>query len=501
MHRQHRRVLGADLSPNEIRRLHDVLADQGYGEPGLADTLGSATLPTWRSPDCAYFRYLTRRGRPLDSLMRLFLLSIPVSLDEAHVALASPLDTWARAGLIAVDQNQARGLVRIVAFRNLLLACDALELQGSSAQLDGVIGVTDSTAALADFVIPRQSRATLDLGTGTGVLALLVAAHSQRVCGIDLSPRAIEFARFNAHLNACSTPIEFLEGDGFNPVCGRSFDLIVSNPPFILSPDCRYHYRDSGKPADSFVHRLIETAPDFLNEGGFCQLVCQWAHVAGEDWEERLAGWFAATGCDAWAMTVQVETAADYARTWITQTEHPDAEQSDRLFERWLAYYQQERIEAVSTGLITLQKVSGKKNWVRFEDSSARASGPFGADIALGFELNSLLETIASDEALLNCRLRVAPRVRLEHVCEWKDAAWHICSSKLRLQGGLQYESSIDLRVAGILARCDGRSTVREILDCTAATLSLDLHAIMPQCLGIARQLVKHGYLLPADSL
>ena len=500
MHRQHR-VLGADLSPDEIRRLHDALADQGYGEQGLADTLGSATLPTWRSRDFAYFRYLTRRGRPLDSLIRLFVLSIPVSLDEAHAALGSPLDTWARAGLIAADQNQVRGLVRIVAFRNLLLACDALELQGNSAQLDAVIGVTDATAALADFVIPRRSQATLDLGTGTGVLALLVAAHSQSVCGIDLSPRAIDFARFNAHLNARGPQIEFLEGDGFNPVRGRSFDLIISNPPFALSPDCRYRYRDSGMHADSFVRRLIRTAPNFLNEGGFCQMVCQWAHVAGEDWKERLVGWFAPTGCDAWAMTVQVETAADYARSWIAQTEHVDAEQSDRLFERWLAYYQQERIEAVSTGLITLQKVSGKRNWVRFEDSSARASGPFGADIALGFELNSLLETIAGDEALLDCRLQVAPRVRLEHVCEWKDAAWSISSSKLRLQGGLQYEAGIDLRVAGILARCDGRSTMREILAYTAATLNLDLHAITPQCLGIVRQLVKHGYLLPANSL
>ena len=143
------------------------------------------------------------------------------------------------------------------------------------------MGLTASSMALADFAVPRPCRSTLDVGSGSGIQAFLAAPHSQQVWGVDRSGRSIEFARFNAGLNGI-TNCEFIEGNAFEPVRGRTFDLVVSNPPFAVTPSVRYMYRDSGVELDGFCRNLVRQAPEFLNEGGIFQFCCDWAHLAGE---------------------------------------------------------------------------------------------------------------------------------------------------------------------------------------------------------------------------
>jgi methylase of polypeptide subunit release factors len=77
----------------------------------------------------------------------------------------------------------------------------------------------------------------LDVGTGSGVLAILAAQHSDQVTAIDVNPRALMFARFNARLNGVSH-LQLLEGSWFEPVAGRTFDLIACNPPYVARRFC-----------------------------------------------------------------------------------------------------------------------------------------------------------------------------------------------------------------------------------------------------------------------
>lgn len=475
-------------------RFREVFAGAGYDEAGLVDTLGPIQLPTRLGRDRAHFQHLTRRGRPLDTLIRLFLLGLSEDADVAARALAPiPLEEWARAGLVASEGNRVRGAVRIMAFRSLLLASDH---QG--ARPDQVMGMTASTVVLADSTIRRPVQSTLDLGTGGGVQAFLATEHSQRVWATDTSPRALDFARFNAAFNGCGERIEFLEGDAFEPVRGRTFDLVVSNPPFALTPSRRFAYRDSGVPLDGFARGLIQNAARCLNEGGFCQIVCDWAHIAGQDWKERLAEWFGGTGCDAWVMRTDTRDAASYAQVWIRDTEETGEEESAQLYDEWLAHYARERIEAVSTGLVAIRKTSGRPNWLRIEDGPEGNSGPFGEYMLRGFGLRDFLEA-ASDGALLGTKLHVAESVRLDHVCGWQDSSWLIRSAKIRLAQGLQYEANTDLRLAGMMALCDGRHTLAEILEKTAQTLGEDVQRITPNSVALMRQLIERGFLLPAE--
>ncbi|MGH8261199.1 MAG: HemK2/MTQ2 family protein methyltransferase [Steroidobacteraceae bacterium] len=73
----------------------------------------------------------------------------------------------------------------------------------------------------------------LDLGTGSGICALVAAERARRVTASDASATAVRCARINALLNRVDHRIDVLQGDLFGPVADRRFDLILFNPPFL----------------------------------------------------------------------------------------------------------------------------------------------------------------------------------------------------------------------------------------------------------------------------
>ena len=227
------------------------------------------------------------------------------------------------------------------------------------------------------------------------------------------------------------------------------------------------------------------------------QMACEWVHRAGEDWKARLSEWFEGSGCDAWVLRTDSHSASEYARIWIRDTEHETEEASSRLYEEWTSYYENRDVEGISTGLIAMRRTGGRRHWMRFEDLPAGTSGPVGAWVAAGFELRDYLDSVRGDEALLAAKLRVSPAVRLEEIGEPAGGAWRVTSARIRLDAGLRYSSPVDLRLAGLVARCDGARTVGELLRELAAATGSDLRRITPNCLSLVRELVERGFLLP----
>ena len=230
------------------------------------------------------------------------------------------------------------------------------------------MGIGKSTMMLCNMTVRRPSRLTLDLGCGCGFQATMASRHSERVVALDLNPRAVRLARFNAALNGL-TNLEFVEGDLFGPVEGRLFDLVVSNPPFVISPEKQYAYRDSGMEGDAVCRKIVRDVPRFLAEGGICQILCNWAVRNGEDWRKNLEGWFAGTGCDAWVLRSETTEVESYASTWIRHTELRDTDRHAHRFEEWMEHYGKLGIETVCFGFILMRKRGGGANWYRAEVS------------------------------------------------------------------------------------------------------------------------------------
>ncbi len=486
------------LEPDEFRALREALEGAGFTDRGLLETLGPVELPVHPGPDLPHFLHLTRAGRALDTLIRLFVFGVPAEIEALRKALEpASLEVCARAGLLELTAAAAVGRVKLLPFRGLLLAVDQPERAEVSARPDQVMGLTASTVALANFTLRQPVERTLDLGTGSGIQAFLASRHSRQVYAADCTARALNFAAFNAGLNDCHN-VRLLEGDAFEPVRGERFDLIVSNPPFAVSPSCRYLYRDGGLPADGFCRKVVKEAPEYLEEGGFCQVVCDWAHLANQDWRERLGEWFQGSGCDAWVLCTATTDAAEYAHMWIRDTEHPGPELAARLYEEWMAYYGRERIEAIGTGLIALRRRSAPANWVCFDDLPEGTLEPFGEAVALGFRLRDFLDGVREDAALLKETFRPSPCLRLHQHCEWAEGAWRIASAQIRLEQGLKYAGNVDRQALALLTRCDGRRPLGEVLAGLAASAGASVEAITPQCLALVRRLIERGYLLEA---
>ena len=132
----------------------------------------------------------------------------------------------------------------------------------------------------------------------------------------DISPRALALAGATARLNQQHWDLR--AGSLFDPVAGEQFDLIVSNPPFVVGDGTtRFTYRDSGLPGDGVGRAIVEGARTHLRPGGTAQLLANWLVVDDGDWRDRVGGWVAASGCDAWVVQREIADPVEYVGLWL----------------------------------------------------------------------------------------------------------------------------------------------------------------------------------------
>ncbi|MEU7057154.1 HemK2/MTQ2 family protein methyltransferase [Streptomyces sp. NPDC046197] len=146
--------------------------------------------------------------------------------------------------------------------------------------LPGVYAPQDDTALLAEALSDERCEPgtrVLDVGTGSGALALEAARRGAEVTAVDLSWRAVWTARLNAWLRCL--PVRIHRGNLFGPVRGRSFDVILANPPYVPAPDTGHGPRgrsrawDAGRDGRLVLDRICHDAPTLLRPGGVLLLV------------------------------------------------------------------------------------------------------------------------------------------------------------------------------------------------------------------------------------
>lgn len=485
------RRLKTPSDPAVLAQFREVLRAADFTVSAITGLLGNAEITELKSRSPRML-YRTRSGNTLDTLIRLFVAGVPVPVEQAEAALQPvPVSTLTQIGVLRVASGKAVPLVSILPHDDLVVASDQPFRSGKDA--DYVPGMLDSSVFLELFAIRRPVTSALDLGTGCGIQALRASLHSDHVTAVDLSPRALDFGRFNAALNGASN-IEFLEGSGFEPLTGRRFDLIVANLPFVITPSGRYFYRDSGQKLDGFAHSILTEAPSHLNEGGYCQLLFQWVEVEGQDWHDRLQEWFDGSGCDVWVMKNDSRPPDAYAEKWIADTEPRPAEGVERLYEQWMAFYEAERIVAIHSGAVAMRRRDGN-NWIRMDEGPDRARSPFGEAVIRAFAAAGTLQT-ASDKELLAAKLRISPDIHLIQRCEWSNGEWRPEAVQIRFHRELEYIANIDQFVSKLVARSTGERNVGELIDELAEQTGLSAARLRPACLQLIRGLIERGFLL-----
>ena len=307
----------------------------------------------------------------------------------------------------------------------------------------------------------------------------------------DLNPRALELAALSFELS--QVDVELRHGSLFEPVGDERFDLIVSNPPYVMAPpesDC-LTYRQAGLAGDQLTETLIRQAPRHLNPGGSMQLLTNWAVVESQDWRERLASWVEPTGCDAWIIERERLDRFDYIEMWLTDAGLAGTPQWRDHYQRWLTYFNELGIHEVGMGWILLTHAGRQQPHVRIESWPHQVAQPVAEMFSR--HRDALDAALLAESELLTLRPRLH-RVAQEAIGDpGASDPRHIV---LRQQTGLLRGMEVSTVTGAVLGALDGDLSVGVVIQAVAELLEIPVDQVAAEALPLVRQTLEEQYLI-----
>lgn len=574
-------------NPALLAALAADLAALNYTVDGVAGLLGDeAHQALGRDQTVPASLALQGRTEPLATVVRLWLLAESVTPDALAEALPGVgLDALAALGLVEAANETANepenGAVRAPA---LLRAAVDLRPYGWPAETPGgrdtdlwvasdlgahqrpgvlrhdhVLGIGQASLTLAQGTIRRVVGRALDLGTGCGIQLFHLLHHAGTVVATDISVRALAFTRFNLMLNAGPLGLAVADFDPANPdarvslrlgsllepVAGETFDLVVSNPPFVITPRHRgedsgeqFTYRDGGLAGDAIVETLVRGLPSILAPGGIAQMLGNWEVVKGDagasgEWAARPRLWVP-DGVQAWFIQREQVSPGRYAETWLQDaSQGRDADAYASAYADYLHDFASRNVAGIGFGYILLRKPDAGRSAAsratgaadaqvvdaqvtdapaeeaashfkaehfntstRFEEILYPVEQPLGPHLAATLDREAWLD---ARDSVLGEYLVVAEDVTEER--HQKPGAEHPGVILLRQGAGLRRTNLLSTELAGFVSASDGELTVGQLIGALAALLERGDREFADGLCGDVRNLVRDGFLLPAGNL
>lgn len=257
-----------------------------------------------------------------------------------------------------------------VADMNASIVSDALPENGEPLADDIVLGVGGAARTLLQLTPRRHVQRVWDLGCGSGVQAVFAAQHADYVVATDIDQRALDFTNQTAQLN--NVKIETRLGSLFEPVRGEKFDLIVSNPPFVIGGATQLTHRESPFAADALTETLLRELPDSLNDDGIAIVLATWL-VTSDDWQERINAWLP-DDVGVWVALRDVQDVDSYVATWMNDAGLDDVE----IASTWKKRLTEWNATEVAFGWIVLHRVS---DFAMMEDVRHAPALPSGQQV------------------------------------------------------------------------------------------------------------------------
>ncbi len=457
-----------------------ALQTAGWSAAALDELLGATARTHLDRDELAPLLRRTAGGSPLEVLARLFVLGTEVDLTQAH--RTGVPETWLVPdgyGVAAAVRLQpvVHDGVEVVVAHDPGRAAEGVHPQQ-------VLGVGAASLTLAAATPRGNVGRTLDLGAGSGIQALLAEDHSSTVVATDANPRATSYMQLSAALNG--QVVDARTGDLLEPVRGELFDLVVSNPPFVIGPGARYTYRDGGRDGDDLCRALVAELPGHLTEAGHAVLLANWLHVEGEDGDARVQSWFG-EDVDGWVVQRELAAPEDYVTAWLRDTD--EGSRFDELYDTWLDWFAERRVEAVAFGILALRRGTGR---VHLDDVPQPVAPAWGEEVGAFFD-----RQVALDKGLLATAWRLRDDVRLHQVAQRTDDGWYAAAQVLQQERGLRWSGGVDVYGATLLAGCDGSRRLGDLLMVLASSAGISEDEAAEQVLPVVERLVQQGFLVP----
>jgi hypothetical protein len=489
--------------PALVSALRADLVASRYTVAGVTELLGPmACAALDREQSLPAQRVTVASTAPGATLVRLFALGDPVDVAEASAALPTlGTDGAVALGLVEPEGDAVVALCDLRPYAadgvDWWVASDLGEMStGRPVREDHVLGIGGASATLASWTPRPHVDRALDLGTGCGVQALHLEAHADEVVVTDLSERALSFARFNAALDEAEWDLR--SGSMLDPVAGERFGLVVSNPPFVITPRSGavplFEYRDGGGAGDDVVRDLVRGVGQHLEPGGIAQFLGNWEVPRGTTWTERVGGWLEGTGLDAWVVQREVQDPAEYAETWARDGgHHSGTADFDAMYAAWLDDFEGRDVEWIGFGVVTLHRPrSARRPFVDLMEVPWPVESPMGPTVLAGLDARTWLAE-HDDDAVLDVAWTCAPDVHEER--HTMPGALDPSAIVLRQGGGLRRHLSLTTVTAAFASVCDGDLPARAAAAAIAGLLDLDGADVRAEVVAFLRDAVKDGLL------
>ncbi len=525
-----------------LESLGQLLTGLNYSYDGIEALLGARAFEAMRRDQVVPGVYridqiLGREASPetfsadqqaLAQLVAFFLLGQTLTRQELEEALGQA-GVALLTNLALAEENQ-EGLLRAAVDLRPHAADDGLELLVASdlgahqrpgvLRKDHVLGVGHASLTLAQLTERRPVGRALDLGTGCGIQVFHLLAHAQHVTATDISARALAFTRFNLLLNAealgldaqnLEARVSLRLGSLLEPVAGETFDLVVSNPPFVITPrrpgeqaSDQFTYRDGGMAGDGIVSTLVDQLPSVLAPGGRAQMLGNWEvplEADGQlaDWEQRPKNWVGEE-TEAWFIQRELLTPEEYAETWLRDaSENRDPAHYRQAYSDYLRDFADRQVGAIGFGMIWLRKpqlAQAGERLHRFEEITYPIQQPIAPFISQAVDHYDRV-TALTDQQLDSSYLLVAEDVTEErHATPGSE---HPSVILLRAGAGLRRTILETTETSGFVSACDGDLTVGQILSALSALLDWEGTDQMDVTRRNIRELLEKGFLLIAE--
>ncbi len=482
------------VDANAARIVGETLHTAGYSEDAITAMLGEDAFAARLSDMPVLLRRLPQTR--LGTVVRAFFLILPVPVDDLTRAIGERGVGALEAAGVAEVGDEVVPRMRILPVADLLVASDDDPTREGELPPDFVAAYT-AASRLCDALTPRpEVERALDVGTGSGVHALLAARHAKHVIATDVNLRALAYTELNAGLNGMRN-IETREGSLFEPVEGERFDLIACNAPYVVSPETRWAYRDGGFEADEVSQRVVALAAEHLNDGGYASLLVSWLGRDAEKPDEKALEWAEASGCDSWILPVWGGDPVTHAASWNDHLQD-DSEAYETALEDWTSYLDELGVKWVSEGGIVLHRRDGFEPTSRIDSVEDDDLDDAADQILRAFESRAVLAGLDTDDELLDMNIAIAGPVRLELSLEPEGTGSIVMGAEVHLDEGTHPSVEVSADMIEVLAALDGAKRYSDVIEGVASSLDFtpgETQKLRREALEIGRELLELGAL------
>jgi len=486
--------LGSD---EEFKALGSVLECCRYDRDSICRRLEIPEIWDYRSIR-QHRKAGTATEEPLDVLIRLFLDNEFVAQDEIDALLpAAAVPVMEGLGLLERDTKRRElrfATVTLYPAMGFLVASDRATAPDPGADYwlpaDVVYpAVVENTRTFLETMPDMACDAFLDLGTGTGIAALLASRFAGRAWATDITPRAARFAEFNRRLNGADQ-VEVVEGDLYAPVEGFTFDRIVTHPPYVPTLRPRFVFRDGGDDGEQIIRRVIEGLPRFLRPGGLFYSLVLGADCDGEQFEERIRKWLgeARQEFDVILVSHSLRTPKEFLSSAIIKK---TTNYEELYF--WQEMWERRKTDFLFYGNVVLRRHDARRTAT--VTRLQRGSGFSGKHFGWMLDWQADAHDPASAGRLMEYRPEISPDCQLKVLSRVRDRRFVPEAFAMETESPFTAECRCQEWMVRLVAACDGRKSWREHFDAAKAAGTIPAEATEREFASILEAMVTNGIL------